>query len=848
MKLKQIGMPLSKTLAVAAAILLAMTVSLAYADEVVYSVWDPNGSGTWADASRWKDGIKPSESGNVLIDKADAYVTDADYAILSGLTRLRFQGKSSLDMRFDEDHASFSVNSVKNAESAYDESTLIKSGSGTLVHSSLANGFFVDRFIVTNGTLKLDVMNATATSKTMLFGSYATGRLIFNAKSSDSTYCDIRGLVGDGAVTNAVASPAFRIFGEEDASVSAFSGTLEGSADITLVNSYTCQDFTGPDAVVARTVRLFGGVLGVKSFGTAGSSGTLGPNAETFAWMQGGGVRYLGDSETTNKKFMFGSSCTAASFDAGVGNVTFAGEWNIRGLVGSAPVYLRGTNTNPAVISGTVNALSGNVIELVKQGSGTWRLTGSRGDGLGTISVENGTLEYSSVSNKGISCSLGRATRLVEPGYGELANLTTVPWTIRLGTHSTTGVFAYVGADDVSCTSRLFVVRGTGLVRSDTSAALYYVGATSYDSRGGKLILEGNGNYDNFSDVTNGVGALVVEKREAGTWTLGGNIDVGGVFVKDGVLRIANSNSYRWFRFTAKKLWGDEEPYLQISQLGLYDESGNQQNLNLVRSDESKARAFTLSPGYAAWNHEYVLSGTDREINKLFTGADGLMSGGRGKKVYPNPNDSSTWISFTMRLANGSETVRYYDVKSHQGFVDGQMNTRELKQWMLEGSVDGRDWRILDEQSFTSNPVSGNSSSKRWYSCDQTGHDASHKGYLVGNPPVRNIAVGSVSVASGATLEADMPVEIGKIAIDAAGGGTLKNFTLASDNGMIEYGGTLTPGASMFVPMTFTDVSGLENIRNWVVIADGVPSRRWRARGFPNGIRFDPKGTVMNIR
>jgi hypothetical protein len=33
-------------------------------------------------------------------------------------------------------------------------------------------------------------------------------------------------------------------------------------------------------------------------------------------------------------------------------------------------------------------------------------------------------------------------------------------------------VFAYVGSSDVACTSRLFAVRGTGVVRSDTSAAL----------------------------------------------------------------------------------------------------------------------------------------------------------------------------------------------------------------------------------------------------------------------------------------------------------------------------------------------------------------------------------------
>lgn len=810
-----------------------------------YSVWDSDGSGNWSDATRWKDGKLPSETKNVWIESADAYVTDADYGIFTGLARVRFKGKASLDMRFDEDHASFCVNTIMNATSGDTESTLIKSGRGTLVHSGHGNGFAVDRFIVTNGTLRLDVLGKTVLSTNIVFGSYAPGRLIFNAHSSDQPYqktVDIKGLAGDGAVTNAVTPATIRIYGDASSRFD-FSGTIEGATDISLVGTCACQDFTGNDAESTRTIRLFGGTLGVKHFGTKGVSGTLGPG-ETLCWFRGNSeVLYLGDGETSDKFLKLNTDCTMAAIDAGCGGLRLTGEWTFNGVPGSVPVYLRGTNQTTAVFSGTIKGNSTNVAEIVKQGSGTWRLARNIDGMIGTISVEDGTLEYTSVSNKGEACSLGNGTRLFEPTSGVIADLQPVPWAIRLGSHSTTGVFAYVGADDVSCTSRLFAVNGTGIVRSDTAAALHYVGATSYGSQGGNLVLDGSGLYDNFSDVTNGVGVLVVEKKGAGTWTLGGDVDVGGVSVRDGVLHIANANAYGWFRFTVKKLWGDAEQNLQLSQFGLYDESGNQVNLDLVRLDMAKARAFTLSPGGVAWNHDYVPYVATRDVEQLFKGSDGLMTVGKGA-VCPSPSDSSTWISFTMRLADNVGIVRYYDVKSQQGYIKSkeQMYEREPREWMLEGSVDGRNWVVLDEQSFTSAPIG---TGALWYSCNKSSHDAAHMGYSIGEPLAHRTAIDSVFVAEGATLEADMTIDVDKIAIDTVGGGTLKNFAFAQ-YGTVEM--AENPESGVFVPMTFVGVDGIENIKNWNVSVRGVVSDRLRAHGRSGGIQISHNGLIVTIR
>ena len=73
----------------------------------------------------------------------------------------------------------------------------------------------------------------------------------------------------------------------------------------------------------------------------------------------------------------------------------------------------------------------------------------------------------------------------------------------------------------------------------------------------------------------------------------------------------------------------------------------------------------------------------------------------RRGSVAPAHDDPSTWISFTMRVADNADPVKYYDVKSALGYENG-MRAKEPKEWLLEGSVDGRYWDFLDRKE---NPV-----------------------------------------------------------------------------------------------------------------------------------------------
>ena len=820
------------------------------ADE--YSVWNPNGSGSWSDASRWQDGNVPSSGGNVLIDGAEAYVTDADYALLKSLTRLRFKNNGSLDMRFDEGHEDFSVNTIMDY-SGNAGGTLIKSGTGLLVHTGIGNGFKVDKFIVTNGTLRIDYAVGSTVSSTVIaqniFGANGSGVLAFN----NSTVPKINGLVGDGTVSNCLSSMQFEFTGGTREDPMVFSGTLGKNIQASFRSG--CQYFTKTErAGINTNTRVFGGFVGVSKFGAAsGEAGSLGTQDYIVRFQgTGGGVVYLGEGETTSKKFYFDST-PSGEIDAGEnGDVTFTGEFDAGSLARVIPLVLSGDNTTRCTIQGAFTGTANPVFPVVKRGAGTWRFSNMARDNMGSVSIENGTLEYASMAEAGTASSLGTGVKLTRAAAASsYENATKVPWAFCLGTHSTTGMLAYVGSSDVACTSRLFSVKGTGIVRSDTSASLFYKGATSFDNDGvNALVLDGSGSWDNFSDVTNGVGSLSVEKRGIGTWTLGGDVKLsGGIVAKGGTLSIANG-PYRWYRFTVKKLWNDDtdkaDSYLQLTQFGLFDKDGNQVNANLTESSDTKGKDFRISGGECIWNHD-VNAYTDpsRVLANLFTSA-GMLSA-RRSLTRPSVSSSSTWISFTMRIADNAAPVEFYDVQSQQGLKDNKMYYREPETWILEASCDGRNWDVVHEV-FESRTLPGNG--KYWYSSGSTTFDPAHPGYPIASAPAGvTTEIGPVTIAGG-TLDIASPVEISSLTIDASSSeGVLKGVTFASE-GVINVVNANFPSGSrdLELPLTLSDCGNMGNLSSWTLNLDGVPNTRLDVRVHNGRISLSKMGFVLIYR
>ena len=826
---------MKQSLATLAAALIATSGALFAQD--VFSVWNPNGSGGWSDATRWVDGTVPPSGGNVIIDGADAYVTDADYALLKSLTRLRFRNNGSLDMRFDEDHTDFSVNTIMDY-SGIAGGTLVKSGAGLLVHTGVGNGFRVDKFIVTNGVLRIDYAVGSSTANNV-FGVYGNGVLVFN----NSTVPKINGLIGDGTVSNALSSMQFEFTGGTREDPMVFSGTLGKNIQASFRSGF--QYFTKPERTgVGTNTRVFSGFAGVTKFGaTSGDAGSLGTQEYIVRFQAtGGGIVYLGEGETTSKKFYF-DSAPSGEIDAGVnGGVTFTGDFDAGSLARVIPLTLSGDNANACIIQSAFSGTANPVFPIMKRGSGTWRFSNAARSCIGSVSVEDGTLEYASMAEAGTASSLGTGVKLTRAvAASTYENATKVPWAFCLGTHSTTGTFAYVGSDDVSCTSRLFSVKGMGVVRSDTSASLFYKGATSFDNEGvNTLILAGSGIWDNFSDVTNGVGSLAVEKRGSGTWTLGGDVALaGGIAVKEGTLRIANG-PYRWFRFTVKKLQDTgTDRYLQLKQFRLSATDGAQCNANLAESGETQGKDFRIAPEECIWNHGVSLSKEDRVLANVFKSA-GMVSAQRsGTSSRPTPSKSSTWVSFTMRLADDAQPVAYYDLMTNSG----GNNAREPKDWILEASRDGRTWVEVDAQTDRGVAASG----QRWYSSGSTDFDTAHPGYPIASAPVGvTTEIGPVAIAGG-TLITDGPLAVSHLVVDAVAGGAASGLSFASD-GILDIVNAPSGAREFTVPVSLAGSGNAANLRRWTLRINGDETTTRTVSVTSSGIRIGPAGTVILLQ
>ncbi|MBQ6248272.1 MAG: autotransporter-associated beta strand repeat-containing protein [Kiritimatiellae bacterium] len=831
---------MKQLLATLAAPLFAASGAL-FAQDVVYSIWNPNGTGSWSDAARWVDGRVPQTGGNVLIDGADAWIADADYALLKSLTRLRFSGDASLDMRFDEDHGDFAVNTVM-GNTGNAEGTLVKSGTGLLVHTGVGNGFKIDKFIVTNGTLRIDYAVGSTVSGGQIaqnvFGAYGRGVLLFN----NPTVPKINGLVGDGTVSNALSSMQFEFTGGTREAPMVFSGTLGKNIQATFRSG--CQYFTKPERTGVSTVtRIFGGHAGFSKFGEAsGDAGSLGTQDYIARFQgEGGGIVYLGHGETTSKKIWFDSGARSATLDAGPhGGIIFTGVFDGSGCGRVIPLALDGGNVAGAAIQGTFVGASTTTFPIVKKGPGIWRFSGAR-DCIGSVTVEEGTLEYASMANAETVCSLGKAERLTLPEAKTYADSTLVPWAFSLGTHSTTGALVYVGTDDFSCTTRSFAISGSGVVGSGiANAAIHFAGAASRDSDGpNTLILDGDGMWNNFTDVTNGVGVLAVEKRGSGTWTLGGDVLLsGGIAVKGGTLRIANG-PYRYYRFTVKQLHDGNDRYLQLKQFRLSAADGAQCNADLVESAETKGKDFRIAPGECIWNHAVSFSDGSRVLANLFKSA-GMVSAQRsGTTTRPTPSDSSTWVSFTFRVADDAEPAAYYDIMTQTG----GHNNREPRDWVLEASADGRNWDVVDTRTGMGVSASG----QRWYSSGGTEFDAAHPGYAIASAPAGvTTEIGSVAIEGG-TLVAGAPVPVSHLMVDAAQTGAASGLALEQD-GILEIVNAPADASEFVVPVSLAGSVNSTNLKRWKLRIDGVETAARTVSVTSSGIRVGPGGTVILVQ
>ncbi len=855
----------------------------------------PQSYSDWSSGDSYEGRSAPPGDGSSIVllpANTTSVVDNASVAYVGALGIIRPQGAAAIVVNVTTDTVFNSAFTPSEKTRPAERGLFIKRGSGFLTLSSLGklpryNGanlvsnhqFDYDtNFRVEEGTLKMPDVGTGANSATISGFFYRdvtvlAGAVFAPSASANSTKAEnwLNAIWGEGSISNGVGNASkceFRpTYSGQTPCV--FAGSVDGkmkfysSAHLWLTGS---NSTLGSEGFLCSENRdsLTTGILGVKKIGLNSTTpSSLGMYTYVSLADYGSRLLYLGEGEQTAKQFYLYDTGHAGTkypsvFDAGaVGGVEFTGKWiqNV-GAGYLHRLHLDGSNTTACVMNGSAEAGtgSGKSLYVVKKGTGEWRFIGNSKDrsAFAGFAVENGTLGFDSLAERGSNCALGPCNHFYKDAWGSTGSLAEESYCFLLGAESSCGTMAYEGEDPMFCSTRPIALKGDGCLRNAGNArTVFQSGVTALDATSTKhLVLDGGGSGENVvTDVTDGDGTVKVVKKGAGTWTLSGtnNAFTGGIEVQNGKLILQGvAGKFNWWRLTIRKMWGNVS-ICELTEFGLYDKNGMRINGGLSRNSElavSGVSTFTPStlrrvvPGTAAFGREF--GSCTRTLEDLFDDAESTGGGlsiqtklqGSDSYNYPAEDNPNTWIPIVMHIGAGTAEVESYDL----ALCIQQSYFYQPRSWLLEGSVDGETWWTVDDVSVASNPARERTQSEGhsawWWNADTTctiGTTGTHSGGRPINGSTNALAVVyscPVSVVSNATLEADGLVKLSSLRVDPESGGTLRGFSFA-DNGVLSV--TKKPtGSDATLPLTVEAAQGLANVAHWTVEVAGA-TRDWKA-------------------
>ena len=866
-------------------VFLSAVAGLAFAETV--NVWE-GGSTGWTEKSNWSlktipDGTMVAEipAGKALTVSDDEIET----ATLAQGVRLA-AGTSKLVLNVTTGSRAF--NPWIRGDGAFE-----KTGNGTLKLTSSVKtfrdwdhygNFYVQKGIfVRAGELWLpqDVATDYALSDVMVDEG-----AVFVVANDKPTY--MRALVGGGTVSNPspeTASVQLIQVGYQGGTTQArgaFSGKAVGRLRYTGAGQV---DLTGTENEFVEFMVFDGngtyshGVTGIRKIGNPNELSSTG-FGDAIESRTAGAIVYLGTGETTSKKFWYRTQKSApTTWDAGAnGGVVFTGKWyQFTQEPQMGRLVLTGSNTvNACVLSNAIETVATKDGERVttyitKKGSGIWRFAdgSDRSKLLGGFGVDEGTLQFESIAETNVMCSLGMATRLAEDYYGSWDPTKATDYAYRLGCEtSTNAVFEFVGSKSCATTTRKIALGGDAHLRANGAdgAAISLSGVTALaDGPEVKILtLDGESAEENvLSEVADGASCVGITKDGSGTWVLAGNQTFSGpLYVKGGTLKVRKNTKYSWYRFTVKDVEVSGGPYW-MAELAFLDKDGNRCDLNprlqFERVGNLNAQAsYPGASGLPEGRITYGFSGTyynyAQDLNLLFDEefGDGYNfrfarygTGGEPALDYPG-----RWISFVAHFGPKVSEVVSYDYVACKNVYSTSLQMP--KSFSLEGSHDGENWTMLSDVTNAPNHTLIN----KWVS-DGESYDASvsrkGKGYAVVGHDGDDLSVlesvESIGVAHGAllTAEATEPIEVDTLQVNVEDGvGTLANFRLAAN-------GTLRVNApkgqrAVTLPLDFSGVSGLDCAASWDIEVNGRKNSGWSFKLTETGLVLLPPGFIFMIK
>lgn len=596
------------------------------------------------------------------------------------------------------------------------------------------------------------------------------------------------------------------------------------------------------------------------TIGRSGEPSSVGTGGALVFGQVGGAFAYEGADETTDKALYFQyPGNNILFFDAGPnGGLVFDSDskWNIGYTQAAnfrmASLVLQGDNARPCEIAAEIEAKVNNSVTnrvfITKRGSGAWRFRdNTKRSGIGGLAVEEGTLQFDSLEERGIMTALGDGVDVHSDYYGEYDASKRVDYNFNLGAATTEGAMEYTGTAGAWTGTRPIVLSGDARLSNNGSAPFRFSGVTPKTAGGKKLTLDGSGTGENvIADVVDtAADPISIVKEGNGTWVLSNTNATlhGSLSVEGGTLKVRSpAGKYTWYLWHVRGvLFPDGDPTgvsagkpdsVQVEELALY-RTNDYMRVNLGMTYQ--ADYLSIQPGQVAYFDRRTYSG--KNLGNLFDGSKGTRWSTLVNGKVPRTDDPSSWCKIVQRFAADVPEIGGYDFQCWFGYPYSDKTRFDLfgkdpLSWSLSGSVDGIHW---DNVHDITNALSETSDmrvgpwSDRFYaaqsqddalqSCSTNSHHVVGHSSSTVNPLAH---VTSVKVAKGATLVAEgAPMEVKGLVIDAVDAGTLDNFTFAEEGTLDVL--NLPKGGSVELPLEFANVPAEEiaKLANWSLTIGG---------------------------
>ena len=886
-----------------------------------------DGVSDWTKEDSYDEGVVPTAN-DVVALPADRAVTldasdSASWALVESLERIVPEGDTSVltvnvssgDATLTTPFSSSQEVEANGAPVYSGTGCIVKTGSGNLNLGSsagryrAAGGNYFDYYAaltIRSGTVTLP--QEVDRAGNLYYGPTAisNGATLVAMKLSDSApavypVAWLWKLVGEGTVTSyGTRQLGVRAWRSSDMHEFAgkFSGTLPFALTGRIRLTGTQSDSTSVFTVYCNYGSLVGGWWGgyaeVLKLGKTGEDSSFGASDTIRTDVHGGGLVYIGDGEECDKTFLMRDSIAYAGYnfiDAGAtGGINWSGGWGQAEYNADSTMTHRlvimGSNVNECVMSGIIVDTPAHgsdnykkyPIYIIKRGTGTWRMADNANrTGGGGYAIEEGTLRYDSIAEKGIVCSLGTATNLTENYTGADLENHRADYAYLLGSENG-ATMEFSGLNGGKCSTRPVAVKGRGRFKVSGAGEFSFKGFSAHES-GAELFLDTD-RTDGLvavGDISDGVAPLRVVKTGSGTMTVSGGASfTGGLSVNEGTLVVNGANRpYQWIRWIVKEKGTfcsrysgvaatgyDSNMSLQMEEFALFDEDGKRLDKGISFSDLT-SDFYNMPAGSVAKetpSEICTVSTSGKTLAAYFDGkagsVDGVWAGIVVKTTlwgFCSMNTPAYWFKMIERLPVGSKPAVSFDLAAYYPSTNSSV-AKYVTAVALEGSVDGWNWEPVVERNELEVPSAG----PRWYgNTDASLVSASGSTYTMKDHvgfPMRGTSTNGVSeltmpvsVAAGATLAADGEVTISSLRISAVANGTISGFSFA-ENGVLDVPDMGHVTSVVKLPVDISGCQSAANIASWALHVNGRETSCRIGGVSGDGITIIPSGMTITIR